>query len=95
MDYSEFVSVISARKQPELPEFERVTTFANAASKEVLWAALSSTAGIHGIYLALVTQALQRRILEELTLEQARQRKLEEEARSEAIKRASPRKGGR
>jgi hypothetical protein len=94
MDYSEFVSVITARKPPELPELERVTTFANAASKEVLWTALSTT-GIHGIYQALVTQALQRRILEALALEQEHQRKLEEEVRSEAIKPASPRKGGR
>jgi hypothetical protein len=86
MEYSEFVAVIGDSKTPELKDFERVSSFANSAGKEELWTALGH-GGIHPIYQALVVQALHRRVIEEaLEREQARQRKLEEDARIEAVK---------
>lgn len=94
MDYSEFVAVIGAKKTPELTDFERVTVFANSVDKEVLWAALGH-AGIHPIYQSLVVQALHRRMIEEMEREQARQRKLEEEARIDATKPAPSRRRSR
>ena len=91
MEYSEFVAVIGDRKTPELKDFERVSSFANSAGKDELWAALGN-GGIHPIYQALVVQALHRRLIEELEREQAQQRKLEEDARNEAVKDPPPRK---
>lgn len=94
MEYSEFVAVIGDRKAPELKDFERVSIFANTADKDVLWAALGH-GGIHPIYQALVVQALHRRMIEALEREQAQQRKLEEDARNEAVKDPPPRKRSR
>ena len=94
MEYSEFVAVIGDRKTPELKDFERVSIFANTADKDVLWMALGN-GGIHPIYQALVVQALHRRLIEELEREQAQQRKLEEDARNEAVKDPPPRKRSR
>ncbi len=94
MEYSEFVAVIGDRKTPELKDFERVSSFANSAGKEELWTALGN-GGIHPIYQALVVQALHRRLIEELEREQAQQRKLEEDARNEAVKDPPPRKRSR
>lgn len=94
MEYSEFVAVIGDRKPPELKDFERVSIFANTADKDVLWAALGH-GGIHPIYQALVVQALHRRMIEALEREQAQQRKLEEDARIEAVKDPPPRKRSR
>lgn len=85
MDFSEFVAVVAAPKEPELKDFERITVFANTAEKEWLWTAMGH-AGIHPVYRALLAQALQRRIVEEHELEQVRRKKLEEEARLDAIK---------
>jgi hypothetical protein len=93
MNFGEFVITITA-KEPELPEFERVSVFVESASKEMLWEAMGR-GSIHPFYLGLITQALHRRIIEARELEQARQRKLEEDARIEAIKPRGPRKGGR
>jgi hypothetical protein len=89
MDFSEFVAVIGAQKEPELKDFERLSVFAYTAEKDVLWTALGH-AGIHPIYRALLVQALHRRMIEDLEREQARQRKLEEEARLEAAKDEPP-----
>lgn len=94
MEYSEFVAVIGDRKIPELKDFERVSSFANSAGKDELWAALGN-GGIHPIYQALVVQALHRRLIEELEREQAQQRKLEEDARNEVVKDPPPRKRSR
>jgi hypothetical protein len=94
MEYSEFVAVIGDRKTPELKDFERVSSFANSAGKDELWAALGN-GGIHPIYQALVVQALHRRLIEELEREQAQQRKLEEDARNEVVKDPPPRKRSR
>lgn len=94
MEYSEFVAVIGDRKTPELKDFERVSIFANTADKDVLWMALGN-GGIHPIYQALVVQALHRRLIEALEREQAQQRKLEEDARQEAVKDPPPRKRSR
>lgn len=94
MEYSEFVAVIGDRKTPELKDFERVSIFANTADKDVLWTALGN-GGIHPIYQALVVQALHRRLIEALEREQAQQRKLEEDARIEAVKDPPPRKRSR
>ena len=94
MEYSEFVAVIGAKKTPELSDFERVTVFANSVDKDVLWAALAR-GGIHPIYQSLVVQALHRRMIEQLEREQAQQRKLEEDARHEAVKDPPPRKRSR
>lgn len=85
MDYSEFVAVIAAPKEPELKDFERLSVFAYSADKDLLWSALGH-AGIHPIYRALLVQALHRRVIEELEREQARHKKLEEGARLEAVK---------
>jgi hypothetical protein len=85
MDYGQCVATIRTESMPELKDFERVTVFAHTADKEVLWAALANT-GVHPLYRSLLAQAVQRRIVEELEREQARQRKLEEEARLEAAK---------
>jgi hypothetical protein len=43
-------------------------------------------AGVHPIYRNLIANALQRRLVEEFELEQARKRKIEEEARLAAAK---------
>ncbi|MBN8213538.1 MAG: hypothetical protein J0M09_11520 [Xanthomonadales bacterium] len=94
MEYSEFVAVIGDRKTPELKDFERVSIFANTADKDMLWMALGN-GGIHPIYQALVVQALHRRLIEALEREQAQQRKLEEDARHEAVKDPPPRKRSR
>ncbi|MFZ2753749.1 MAG: hypothetical protein WAZ48_09925 [Lysobacteraceae bacterium] len=94
MEYSEFVAVIGDRNTPELKDFERVSIFANTADKDVLWTALGH-GGIHPIYQALVVQALHRRLIEALEREQAQQRKLEEDARNEAVKDPPPRKRSR
>ena len=85
MDYSEFVAVATAPKQPELKDFERMTVFAHGAEKEELWMAMGNAA-IHPIYRNLIANALQRRLVEELEREQTRKRKLEEEARLAASK---------
>lgn len=85
MDFSEFVAVVGAQKEPELKDFERLSVFAYTAEKDVLWTALGH-AGIHPIYRTLLVQALHRRMIEDLEREQARQRRLEEEARLEAGK---------
>jgi hypothetical protein len=85
MDYGECVATIRTESMPELKDFERVTVFAHAVDKEVLWAALANT-GVHPLYRSLLAQAVQRRIIEELEREQARQRKLEEEERLKAAK---------
>ncbi len=85
MDYSEFVAVAAAPKEPEMKDFERMAVFAHSADKEHLWQAMG-TAGIHSIYRNLIANALQRRLVEELELEQTRKRKLEETERLEAAK---------
>ena len=89
MDFSEFVAVVAAPKGPELKDFERITVFANTAEKEWLWTAMGH-AGIHPVYRALLAQALQRKVVEEYELEQARRKKLDEEARLEASKDEPP-----
>lgn len=94
MEYSEFVAVIGDSKTPELKDFERLSSFAHSAEKDELWSALGH-AGIHPIYQTLVVQALHRRVIEELEQEQARQRKLEEEARVEAAKEPPARRRSR
>lgn len=83
MDYGQCIATIRTESMPELKDFERVTVFAHTADKEVLWAALGNT-GVHPLYRSLLAQAVQRRIVEELEREQARQRKLEEEERLKA-----------
>jgi D-alanyl-D-alanine dipeptidase len=85
MDYGQCIATIRTESMPELKDFERVTVFAHTVDKDVLWAALTNT-GVHPLYRSLLAQAVQRRIVEELEREQARQRKLEEEARLEAAK---------
>ena len=94
MEYSEFVAVIGDSKPPELKDFERLSSFAGSASKEELWTALGR-GSVHPIYQSLIVQALHRRVIEELEREQAQQRKLEEEARIEAVKNPPPRKRSR
>ncbi|MFZ5635869.1 MAG: hypothetical protein ACOY82_04715 [Pseudomonadota bacterium] len=90
MDFSEFVAVIGAQKEPELKDFERISVFAHDADRDLLWTALGH-AGIHPVYRALLAQALHRRIVEDLERERARQRRLEEEARLDAAKDEPPR----
>ena len=90
MDFAELIVTITA-KEPELPDFERVSVFVEAASKEMLWEAMGR-GSVHPFYLGLITQALHRRIVEERELAQARQRKLEEDARIEAMKPRGPRR---
>lgn len=86
MDYSEFVAVVGEKKEPELKDFERLTTFAHSADKDMLWLALGNS-NVHPIYRTLLIQALHRKMIEELEREQqARKRKLEEETRLEAMK---------
>ena len=85
MDYGECIATIRIESLQELKDFERVTVFAHSADKEVLWAALANT-GVHPLYRSLLAQAVQRRVVEELEREQARQRKLEEEERLKAAK---------
>jgi hypothetical protein len=95
MEFIEFVAVIGDSKAPELKDFERVSSFANSAGKEELWMALGR-GGIHPIYQALVVQALHRRVIEEeLEREKAQRRKLEEDARIEAVKDAPVRRRNR
>lgn len=86
MDYSEFVAVVGEKKEPEMKDFERLATFAHSADKESLWMALGNS-NVHPIYRTLIIQALHRKMIEALELEeQARKRKREEEARLEAAK---------
>lgn len=83
MDFNQFVSVVTADTPPALSDFERLTVFAQTASKDELWLALGR-GGIHPIYQTLIAHALHRRVIEALEHEQAQQRKLEEDARIEA-----------
>lgn len=85
MDYGQCVAMIRTESMPELKDFERVAVFAHTMDKDVLWAALGNT-GVHPLYRNLLAQEVQRRVVEELEREQARRRKLEEEARLEAAK---------
>lgn len=85
MDFSEFVAVVASPKEPELKDFERVSVFAYTAGKDELWTAMGH-AGLHPVYRALLAQALHRKVIEEYELEQARRKKLDEEARLEAAK---------
>jgi hypothetical protein len=80
MDFSEFTAIAASPKQPELKDFERMAIFAHGAEKEELWLAIGLT-GLHPIYRNLIANALQYRLIEEMEREQARKRKLEEEAR--------------
>lgn len=94
MNFGEFVVTITA-KEPALPEFERVSMFVDTASKEMLWEAIGR-GSVHPYYLGLITQALHRRIVEAHEIEQARQRKQEEEVRIQTIKAdAAPKPRGR
>lgn len=88
MDFSEFVAVVASPKEPELKDFERVSVFAYTAEKDELWTAMGH-AGLHPVYRALLAQALQRKVIEEYELEQARRRKLDDDARHEASKEES------
>ncbi|MCC7246995.1 MAG: hypothetical protein IT473_00040 [Lysobacter sp.] len=86
MDYSEFVAVVGEKKEPELKDFERLTTFAHSADKDMLWLALGNS-NVHPIYRTMLIQALHRKMIEDLEREQqARKRKLEEETRWEAMR---------
>ncbi len=64
MEFGQFITIATEDK-PTFEHYERATVFVNAASKEMLWSALTH-GGIHSIYQQLINQALHRLMLREL-----------------------------